>query len=709
MKKTLDKKLEQIQSFYPDPSDKQLIQKAYDIAEEAHSSQKRESGEPYIVHPLDAALTLAEMDMDPATIAAALLHDVVDDTPVTLEEIDEIFGKEIAFLVEGVSKLGKIKYRGVERHAENLRKMLVATAKDVRVILIKFADRLHNMKTLEALPERKQKRIALETLDIYAPIATRLGVAEMAKQLEDLAFPYLYPEEYDYIKNEANYRFRDAQNYLRKLKPTLNKELAKENIRPLKIEIRAKHYYSLWRKLEKYDHNWSQIYDLTAVRIIVDNIEECYRVLGIIHKLWKPLPGRIKDYIALPKPSGYRSLHTTVFAVDGRITEIQIRTPEMHQEAEFGVAAHWKYKNRSGQHSHDLAKTYNWVKGLQEWKKETAPSEELIDNLKIDVFSDRIFAFTPNGDVIDLPQGATAVDFAYSIHSEIGDRCAAAIANGKIVPLSYELQNGDVMEIITSKKKTPSQTWLSFVKTRAARNRIRAWFKKEDLEQNIAAGEEMLDKELKALEGKSWDEVESKKQKEVVDKFKYKNEDQLFAAIGHGDISVGKVAKTIVGEPEEEIAQPTANIPSRTPTGVTIAGISGIQKHIAKCCNPVPPEKIAAYITVGKGASIHKIKCENLHKSKGQDKILPAFWSGDSTASIININIKVSDRVGLLQDISRAISELGVNIASLNSNTGGGGDFIIYTEMQIHNVKQLKRVIDKLNSIDGVLSVERKN
>lgn len=708
MEATLSQKIKDIKGFYPEEKEKALIQSAYDLAEKAHAPQKRESGEPYIVHPVDAALTLAQMEMDSATIAAALLHDVVDDTPVTLKEVEKEFGKEIAFLVEGVSKLGKIKYRGVERHAENLRKMLVATAQDVRVMLIKFADRLHNMETLNVLPERKQKRIALETLDIYAPIAARLGVAEMSKQLEDLAFPYLYPEEYDYIKNEANYRFKDSEQYLKKLKPVLKKELAKENIRPLKIEMRAKHYYSLWRKLEKYDHNWGQIYDLTAVRIIVKDVAECYKVLGIIHKLWKPLPGRIKDYIALPKPSGYQSLHTTVFCINGRITEIQIRTPEMHEQAEFGVAAHWRYKNTGKQSDKKgLEKTYDWVKSLQEWKKETAPSEEFIDNLKIDVFSDRIFVFTPNGDVIDLPQGATPVDFAYTIHSEIGDKCAGAVCNGKIVPLSYELQNGDVVEIITSKNKTPSQAWLGFVKTRAARNRIRAWFKKQNFEENKEAGEQLISRELKAIEGKDWSQLSDDKKSEILKKLGHKDEDQLLAAIGRGDISSARISKNLT-EQEEELPQVTSSAKKKS-GGITIAGVSGIQTHIANCCTPVPPEKIAAYITVDKGASIHKVGCENLHNSKAADKILPAFWTGEANSTLIDVDIRTSDRVGLLQDVSKAIAVLGINIVSINTEKTDDGDVVIQMKLEVGNLKQLKRVAEKLSAIDGVLEFERRN
>ena len=378
--------LQKILDIFENKKDKTLLSDAFNVAQKAHLNQERSSGEPYITHPLDVAFTLAKMNMDVSTIAAALLHDVIEDTPVTIEDIKNKFGDEIAFLVDGVSKLGRLKYQGVERHAENLRKMLVATAQDVRVVIIKFADRLHNMKTLSALPQRKQTRIALETLEIYAPIAMRLGIFELARQLEDLAFPYIYPKEYEYVKKEANERIQQGEKYLKKLSPILIKTLKKAEIIPLDITMRVKHFYSLWRKLEKYDHNWDVINDLVAIRIIVKNVEDCYRTLGIIHKLWKPLPGRIKDYIALPKPNGYQSLHTAVFATGGRKVEIQIRTKQMHQEAEFGVAAHWQYKNRAKQSQKAMKKAYNWISRLQEWKKDTSNTEDLLEKLKIDVF-----------------------------------------------------------------------------------------------------------------------------------------------------------------------------------------------------------------------------------------------------------------------------------------------------------------------------------
>lgn len=711
--KSIKEQLEEIKSFYPE-EEKELIQRAFDIAEEAHRPQKRDSGEPYIVHPLATALTLAKMNMDAQTIAAALLHDVVDDTPITLEEIKKEFGEDIAFLVDGVSKLGKIKYRGVDRHAENLRKMLIAMAQDVRVILIKFADRLHNINTLGALPERKRKRIALETLEIYAPIAMRLGVSEMAKQLEDQAFPYVYPEKYEYVKQESKERMRDAKKYMKKLLPALKKELAKENLKPRKVEVRAKHYYSLWKKLEKNNYNWSRVYDIIAIRIIVDTVEECYKTLGIIHKLWRPLPGRIKDYIALPKPNGYQSLHTTVFCIDGRITEIQIRTKEMHENAEYGIAAHWQYKNRDPISEEELDKAYRWVSQLKEWKQDSSPTEDFLDSLKIDVFGDRIFIFTPRGDVFDLPQGATPVDFAYAVHSDVGDKCAGASVNGKFVSLNHELHNGDVVEIVTAKNKTPSQAWLGFVKTRTAKNRIRHWFKEQNRDKNIESGEEVLNDELKSLTGDTWNHLEEKAKKKILERFSLDKEESLFLALGQGDISVNRVVQTLIEKEEEEKPKEAKQDKTGKPTGgtpVAIAGVSGLAMHFAKCCSPVKPEEIAAYITVESGAAIHKVSCQNLRKVKKSEKVLPAYWLEAEKTAIVALEIAILNRVGMLQDISRIVAAMNINIHGIVSvpdeESENTGSIKMKAQFEIKDMQQLQALIEKLKTIDGVLEVKR--
>ncbi|MDP4010565.1 MAG: bifunctional (p)ppGpp synthetase/guanosine-3',5'-bis(diphosphate) 3'-pyrophosphohydrolase [Candidatus Spechtbacteria bacterium] len=710
--KTYKEKFEEILEYFVEPKEKDLIQRAFDMAEKSHGTQQRASGEIYIIHPIETALTLAKINMDAQTIAAALLHDAIDDTPLTSREIKKEFGDDIAFLVEGVSKLGKIKYRGVERHAENLRKMLIAMAEDVRVILIKFADRLHNMETLAALPERKQQRIALETLEIYAPIAMRLGVSELAKKLEDLAFPYVYPDKYEYVKKESKERMRDAEKYMKKLLPIIRKRLAKENIRPRKIEIRSKHYYSLWRKLEKNKYNWGVVYDLIAVRIIVDTVEVCYRTLGIVHNMWKPLPGRIKDYIALPKPNGYKSLHTTVFCLDGKITEIQIRTKEMHESAEYGIAAHWRYKNR-GTADKGFSEAYTWVKQLQEWKKDSSPTEEFLNSLKVDVFSDRIFVFTPKGDVFDLPQGSTTVDFAYLIHSDIGDKCAGAICNGKLVPLNHELQNGDVVEIITSKNKTPNQAWLSFVKTSGAKNKIRKWFKTQNRGQNIENGARILNDEAKLFTGHSWRDTGEAEKKKALEKCSFENEEELFLAIGQGDITVNRVIQVLIDKAETVKLDPPQGKIHQTKAPVIIAGLTGIKMYIAQCCNPVKPEEIAAYITVDKGASIHKINCPNLRKLEKSEKVLPAYWAGTEQATSVYLELLIANRVGMLEDVTRVIANLRINILGIQAgidevlNPTNTEALKMNVRVEIEDLKQLKTLIEKLKTIPGPIEVKR--
>ncbi len=463
------------------------VKKAYDVAKAAHEGQKRKSGEPYFIHPLAAAEYIAEWGLDETSIISALLHDVAEDTDYSIEKIKSEFGEEVAFIVDGITKLGKIKYRGVERQVENLRKMILALSQDIRVIIVKLADRLHNMKTLDAVPPQKQKRIALETMEIYAPIAYRLGMQKISGELEDLAFPYIYPREYRWLIENTKEKYEERERYIEKVKPIVTEALQKSGVELLSIDSRAKRYSSLYKKLLRYDMDVDKIYDLVALRIIVKNIEDCYATLGVIHNLWPPLPNRIKDYIALPKPNGYRSIHTTVFCVDNRITEIQIRTQEMHEEAETGIAAHWIYEQMKGTKAYNEKKAavgekkeLEWVKQLRNWQREFNNPEEFLESLKIDFFQDRIFAITPKGEVIDLPLGATPVDFAYQIHSEIGDSCTGARVNGKIVPLDYQLRSGDIVEITTQKNKKPSESWLAFVKTSHARNHIRVALKTKE-------------------------------------------------------------------------------------------------------------------------------------------------------------------------------------------------------------------------------------
>ncbi|HRY52306.1 MAG TPA: RelA/SpoT family protein [Candidatus Portnoybacteria bacterium] len=562
--------------------DADLIERAYDFAKKIHAGQKRASGEDYIAHCIGAAEIVADLKVDSKTIAATLLHDVIDDGPgdkAELEkQVEKEFGREITFLVNGVTKLGKIKYRNVQRQIENLRKMFLAMAEDIRVVIIKLADRLHNMRTLSALPEEKQQRIANETLNIYAPLADRLGIGHLKGELEDLSFKHLMNGEYQWLLNQVRDQIDQREKYLAKIIPDLKKEIQKEGVSLIEIHWRAKHYWSLYKKLQRYEMNLNRIYDLVALRIIVKDIDDCYATLGLIHKLWRPLPGRIKDYIALPKPNGYQSIHTTVFCQGGKITEIQIRTQKMHEEAEHGIAAHWYYSEQKGLKSY-LKKIFTpapekelkWIKQLQDWQKEThAAPEEFFQSLKIDFFKDRIFVFTPMGDVIDLPEGATPLDFAYTIHSDIGQHCQGAKVDGKMVALGTTLHNGQVVEIITQKNARPSQDWLKIAKTNQALNKIKKW---------IIAGTPLKE---------AAEEIEKEPAKQEINK---------------------TPARPIIMSPIVEVA-----------------GGEKIATSLAKCCNPQPPDDIAGYITLQQKITIHKRTCHSLTKIKDPSRLINANW-----------------------------------------------------------------------------------
>jgi len=569
-------------------SDAKLIEKAFDFAKKAHQGQKRASGEDYIEHPLRVAKTLKEMRLDSQTIAAGFLHDLPDDTKVTLQDIEKEFGKEVAFLVEGVSKLGKLRYpkeelevksaterlkKPIDLRAENLRKMFFAMAQDLRVILIKLADRLHNMETLGSLPPEKRRRIALETLEIFAPLASRLGVGSLKGRLEDLAFPYIYPREHEWLMANFKERRREREKYLERVRPVLEKMLKEGKIKPIDVHFRTKHYWSLYQKLLRHDMDFDKIYDLVALRVIVNDIKDCYKTLGIIHKSWKPLIGRIKDYIAIPKSNGYQALHTTLFCLDGKITEIQVKTKRMHEEAEKGIAAHWATKE--GIDLKTEKKRFAWVSQLNDWQKGVANPEEYLEGLKIDFFKKRIFVFTPMGDVIDLPEGATPIDFAYAVHTEIGNRCSGAKVNGKMSTISDALKNGDVVEIVIDKKRRPSQHWLNFVKTNLAKTRIR-----DELKKALPQKKDALSKQ------KPLEKTAAKK------------------------------------------AKKTAAAQDSVKTQVSLAGETGMKIYLARCCKPQINQEIKAYITQNKGASVHKINCSNLLriKKKWPQKIIEATW-----------------------------------------------------------------------------------
>lgn len=640
--------------------DQKLIDRAFEFAKKAHQGQKRLSGEDYISHPLGVADILAEMKMDVKTIAAGLLHDVLEDNEkIKEDDLKQEFGEDIAFLVSGVTKLEKLPFGEIERQAENLRKLFLATAQDLRVILIKLADRLDNLKTLNFHPKEKQKRIALETIEIYAPIASRLGMGEIRGQLEDIAFSYLYPEDYKWLLEQVQERYEERKKYLERLKPNVIEALKEEEINPVDAHTRAKHYYSLWQKLKRYEMDFEKIYDLTALRIIVPTVENCYETLGILHRLWKPLPGRIKDYIALPKPNGYRSLHTTVFCEGGKITEIQIRTPEMHGEAEYGIAAHWAYKGKMGA----TPKEYHWVRQLQDWQKKIGSPEEFIESLRIDFFKDRIFVFTPKGDVLDLPEGSTPIDFAFQVHTDVGQRCGQALVNGKITALNIALQSGDMVEIIAKKGQKPSRDWLRFAKTGFAKSQIRKFLRAE------------AEKEIVKLEEKQ---------------------------------------KIVAREPASK--EKSSEIPSKArpyqpfdkKSPIRVGGEKNILISLAKCCSPFPDDQILAFITKNRGAKIHKAICRNLINAKTlwPQRVTPASWQSQEGKFFAALLLKTSDRIGLVQDISSTISNLGVNMLDFDAH-GKKTNAQFKITLEISSLSDLNYLIKKLQQVEGVKEVKR--
>lgn len=711
-------------------SNPELIERAFRFAQKAHEGQKRLSGENYIIHPVAVAKFLADWKLDSQTIAAGLLHDVIDDTPRTLDEIEKEFGKEVAFLVNGVSKLGKLRIPKDDVHVrpmetrkrapvnleiENLRKMFFAMAQDIRVVMIKLADRLHNMQTLGALPPQRQKRIALETLEIFAPIANRLGMGEVKGQLEDLAFPYLYPKESSWLQGHLAAQYKERERYLEEVKPVLRELLAKEKINIVDIHSRAKHHWSLYQKLLRCEMNLEGIYDLVALRTIMDTTENCYRALGIIHQHFKPLPGLIKDYIAFPKPNHYRSIHTTCFCLNGKITEIQIKTLEMHHEAEYGIASHWAYKEGVPLESALHRRKFAWVHQLYEWQKSEPGSKEFLESLKIDFFKSRIFVFTPRGDVIDLPEGATPVDFAYAVHSDIGNKCAGAKVNGKLVALGIALKNGDVIEIVTDEHKKPSRDWLEFIKTSAARSKIRELLKQESRPENFRHGSELLNKELRLFHGTTLANIPKNKKEALLAAFPYKNLEGLITAVGEGEISSREIVKTLFGEAELLALVPQKirlSVPKKPsgPTGIALAGTTGISLSVAKCCVPAPEDAILGYITRDHGASIHRRDCKNIMESqkKWPQKIVEASWIKITQGPYeVTLEILTEDRVGLLRDITSTISAMRINIVNCRTRAQPLAVHIILVKLGISTLEELEILFNQLKQIRGVTKISR--
>ncbi|MDD2401181.1 MAG: bifunctional (p)ppGpp synthetase/guanosine-3',5'-bis(diphosphate) 3'-pyrophosphohydrolase [Clostridia bacterium] len=720
----LDKLIAEINK-YQTTSEIKLIEKVYAFAFKAHEGQKRISGESYIIHPVAVAEILARLELDNSSIAAGILHDVVEDTQVTIEEIEKEFGSEIALMVDGVTKLSRIEYCSKEeQQMENLRKMFLAMAKDIRVVLIKLADRLHNMRTLKHHCAQKQKEIAEETIEIFAPLAHRLGIFTIKWELEDLSFRYLEEKNYYNLVEKISMKRREREVYIEQVIKILSDKLQEMDIQA-DIQGRPKHFYSIYKKMTDKGKELSEIYDLIAVRVIVDTVRDCYGALGIVHTLWKPIPGRFKDYIAMPKPNMYQSLHTTVMGFSGEPFEIQIRTLEMHRTAEFGIAAHWKYKegdNNVG--GKDFDQRLAWLRKVLEWQTDVRDTKEFMDILKVDVFSDVVFVFTPKGDVIELPAGSVPIDFAYRIHSGIGNRCIGSKVNNRIVPLDYELRNGDIVEILTSKQANgPSRDWLKMVKTSQSKNRIRQWFKKEKREENIISGRESLEKEFKRQGIDNAELFKPEKLMEVAKRFSMNHFDDLFAAIGEGVITPNQIITRFRDDLFKNKKQPeyfsTLDIQvatkkqkryKRTSHGISVKGVDDVMIRLSHCCDPLPGDAIIGYITRGRGVSIHRADCPNVFHLMNEDRgrMVDVTWEEEADSTYqVELEIYALDRSRLAMDIMNTVADMKVNINSVHARSVKEGIAVINLKINIRNMSQLEVVIGKIRKYSDVSDVFR--
>ena len=709
MKTVLDK----INENYGE-ADRQLLLKAYHYAEEMHKNQKRASGEPYFTHPCAVAEILIDLGMDTPSVAAAFLHDVIEDTPATADDIRKNFGDEILTLVEGVTKLDKIRFQTREdEDAENFRKIFVAMANDVRVIIIKLADRLHNMRSLNFLSQERQQRIARETLDIFTPLAGRLGISQIKCELEDLCLKYLDPEAYEYLTANIHQRLEERRNFVDLVVAQLQEMLKEDNIKG-EVFGRPKHFYSIYRKMKNKGLSLDQIYDLTAVRVIVNTTEECYEVLGKIHKRWKPVPGRIKDYIATPKRNMYQSLHTTVVTNFGQYFEIQIRTFEMHKMAEYGIAAHWKYKEqKSGENSFD--QRLSWIRDVMDWQGSVNDPKEFVDSLKTDLYSNELLVFTPHGKVISLPLEATPVDFAYAIHSEVGNKCVGAKVNGKIVTLNSTLKTGDVVEILTSPTtKGPSWDWLKFVKSGSAKAKIRQFFKKEMKEENAKTGRAMLEAEAKRRGYSLNDLLTEESFKKLSNKLVFADVDEMMASVGYGAVSVNQIIYKLIDYYKKDIPKPLAALEveklNHTPAGsVKVKGMTGLLVRFAHCCNPVPGDKIVGFVSRGRGVIVHRADCPNL-KELEQDRIQPAEWTGDTEKGFIaGIKILATDDYGVTAFITSEIAQLQLTMTQINGRVGKDGKGYFDINVKLNKRSDLDLLINHLKKDKRIIDVFRTN
>ena len=722
-----------VRKYHPS-DDISLIEKAYRVADEAHKGQVRKSGEAYIIHPLCVAIILAELELDKETIVAGLLHDVVEDTVMTVEEIAAEFSDEVALLVDGVTKLGQLSYDAdkVEIQAENLRKMFLAMAKDIRVILIKLADRLHNMRTLKHMTPEKQKEKARETMDIYAPIAQRLGISKIKIELDDLSLKYLEPEAYYDLVEKVALRKSVRDEYIQQLVADVRKSIEAAGIKA-QIAGRAKHFFSIYKKMKNQNKTIDQIYDLFAIRIIVESVKDCYAALGVIHEMYKPIPGRFKDYIAMPKPNMYQSLHTTLIGPTGQPFEIQIRTYEMHRTAEYGIAAHWKYKEASDGKNveNQEEEKLSWLRQILEWQRDMSDNKEFMSLLKsdLDLFSDTVFCFTPTGDVKNLPNGSTPIDFAYSIHSAVGNKMVGAKVNGKLVPIDYVIQNGDRIEILTSQNsKGPSRDWLSIVKSTQAKNKINQWFRSELKEENIIKGKELLAQYCKAKGINLSDINKPEYQNKILRKYGYHDWNSCLASVGHGGLKEGQIINKMLEEYHKDLpiqmtdAEVLENIaenkekaaPVKSKSGIIVKGLYDVAVHFSKCCSPVPGDEIVGFVTRGRGVSIHRTDCINIINLSDMDKVrlIDAEWQQDAAGEtkglyLAEIKIFCNDRKGLLVDITKVFTEREISINAINSKTSKQGIATISVSFSVKGKQELESVVEKVRQIESVIDIER--
>ena len=712
----------------------EMIEKAYDLANTAHKGVCRRSGEPYICHPLSVAQILVELGMDSESIAAALMHDVAEDTPVTIDEIRQKFGSEVALLVDGVTKLGQLSYSAdkVEVQAENLRKMFLAMAKDIRVILIKLADRLHNMRTLQYMRPEKQQEKARETMDIYAPIAMRLGISKIKVELDDLSLKYLKPDVYYDLVHKVALRKSEREQFVGAIVKEVKKHMDDANIKA-QVDGRVKHFFSIYKKMVNQDKTIDQIYDLFAVRILVDTVKDCYAALGVIHEMYKPIPGRFKDYIAMPKPNMYQSLHTTLIGPNGQPFEIQIRTYEMHRTAEYGIAAHWKYKESSDGKApvgKSEEEKLNWLRQILEWQRDMSDNKEFMSLLKndLDLFADSVYCFTPQGDVKTLPSGSTPVDFAYSVHSAVGNKMVGARVNGKLVPIEYEIKNGDRIEIITSQNSQgPSRDWLKLVKSTQAKNKINQWFKKELKEDNILKGKEMLAQYARAKGFKIANYTKTQYLEAVLRKYGFRDWDSVLAAIGHGGLKEGQVFNKLVEAydkenkknlTDEQVLEAASETQeklhiAKSKSGIVVKGIHDVAVRFSKCCNPIPGDEIVGFVTRGRGITIHRTDCVNVLNMSETDRtrLIEAEWQQPDTKEkekyTAEIQVYANNRTGLLVDLSKIFTERKIDLRSINSRTSKQEKATISMSFEIGSKEELRSLIEKIRQVESVIDVER--